>query len=100
MKKETNRNGDTNYRINKSENQYRKIYRWGNHERPITTEKGISHISTKDRSHPDGANPIGDILSGGDCALTELFCQINNSKIFHRKPCVQTSRTLIFNKYY
>jgi len=53
---------------------YRDINYWRSDKRPVTAEMSISNISTQDWSDPNGSDPIGDMVGGGDRALVELLC--------------------------
>ena len=54
--------------------RYREINYACDNKRPISAKMSISNVSTQDWSNPNGANPIGDIIGRGDCALMELIC--------------------------
>lgn len=56
---------------------YQEInYRSGD-EGPVTSKMSICKICTQDRSDPDGADPVGDIISRLHSSLMELFGQIH-----------------------
>lgn len=38
---------------------------------------GVGDVVVDDRSDPDGADPVGDVVGGGDSVLMQLFHQVN-----------------------
>jgi len=55
---------------------HREINGGGYQERPVTTQPRVRYVGAKDGGDPDGADPVGDVVGGGDCVLMQVLHQV------------------------
>lgn len=55
---------------------YREVDDGGDDEGPVAAEVRVGDVGADDRRQPDGADPVGDVVGGGDGALVQLIRQV------------------------
>lgn len=56
----------------KGRKTYGEIDGGGDDESPVAAEMSVGDIGPQNRSHPDGAHPVGHIVWCGNCPLVQL----------------------------
>ena len=57
---------------------YHEVNTRSDGEGPVAAEMGIGDVSAHNGGDPNGANPVGDVVSRLHSALMQLVCQIQH----------------------